>query len=196
MLCWRLADVNECTSTVLSDTCACTDSGIPPCEPVCTNAVGSFVCSCSVGYEIDSLLLNCFGQYCTPIADHPYVYTVLRINGCSQDKWMIECCLFLDIDECTTGAHVCTCDNLAGCSPVCLDTVGSYTCDCSAGFTISGDGITCLGEYHCYHRYWYQMSVAMASHVLVSTTVTIVTVICLDIFAKSNFASLLCELLV
>ena len=32
-----------------------------------------------------------------------------------------------------------------GCGPACTNTVGSYKCGCIEGFTVSADGITCIG---------------------------------------------------
>lgn len=46
--------------------------------------------------------------------------------------------IFLDLDECTT--HTYNCDANADC----INTVGSYSCKCNAGFT--GDGQTCSGK--------------------------------------------------
>lgn len=42
-----------------------------------------------------------------------------------------------DIDECATGSHQC--------SHTCQNTVGSYTCTCPTGYTLS-NGRVCTGE--------------------------------------------------
>ena len=46
--------------------------------------------------------------------------------------------LLLDIDECSTGEH--GCDMLA----TCVNTDGSYTCNCFPGY--SGDGVADVGS--------------------------------------------------
>ena len=43
-------DVDEC------------DAGISGCNHNCTNTVGSYVCSCDEGYELDSNGLTCIGE--------------------------------------------------------------------------------------------------------------------------------------
>ena len=45
-----LSDVNECS----------TNNG--GCNQVCTNNIGSFVCSCNAGYELDSDERTCVGK--------------------------------------------------------------------------------------------------------------------------------------
>ena len=45
--------------------------------------------------------------------------------------------VFLDQDEC--GAGISCCDQM------CVNTPGSYTCGCRAGFTLSADGCRCEG---------------------------------------------------
>ena len=44
----------------------------------------------------------------------------------------------LDIDECTEGA--------SNCSHICLNTVGSYTCQCQLGYNLDTDNHTCIGK--------------------------------------------------
>ena len=48
------------------------------------------------------------------------------------------CLTVVDLDECRTHTH--NCDVNADC----LNTVGSYSCTCNAGYT--GDGQTCSGK--------------------------------------------------
>ena len=43
-----------------------------------------------------------------------------------------------DVDECA--------QNLDTCSQLCYDTSYSYTCDCNIGYTLSTDGMTCIGK--------------------------------------------------
>ena len=44
----------------------------------------------------------------------------------------------IDIDECTANTHSCQNGN-------CSNLIGSYTCNCFAGYRLSGQ--TCIGEY-------------------------------------------------
>ena len=36
-----------------------------------------------------------------------------------------------------------------GCIPQCVNVQASYSCTCSAGFTIDSDQLTCIGMYAC-----------------------------------------------
>ena len=58
-------------------------------------------------------------------------------------NWMVYKCKihFSDIDEC----H----ENIDGCSQLCSNTVGSYTCGCRDGYRLASDGHTCNGMYCC-----------------------------------------------
>ena len=46
---------------------------------------------------------------------------------------------FKDIDECKEGT--------SGCSQLCNDNDGSFTCDCSGGYRLQSDKKSCAGEY-------------------------------------------------
>ena len=48
-------------------------------------------------------------------------------------------CLYSDIDECSAGT-----DN---CSQLCINTIGSFTCDCDDGYELDTDDVTCNGMY-------------------------------------------------
>ena len=48
--------------------------------------------------------------------------------------------LIADVNECSV--------NNGGCSDVCTNTVGSYQCSCSTGFTLQSDGKTCTGNFY------------------------------------------------
>ena len=108
-----LSDINECNIT---------NGG---CEQICTNAIGSFACNCTVGYLLDENGFNCTGRY-----------TVARqLLFCS-----LPCCTYnTDIDECENGED--NCHENANCT----NTVGSYTCSCNPGYT--GDGVNCTSKH-------------------------------------------------
>ena len=49
---------------------------------------------------------------------------------------------FLDINECT--------ENRDGCDQLCLNTVGSYLCNCTSGYRLTSDERTCHGKNRLY----------------------------------------------
>lgn len=102
-----IVDVDECTLE--------TDQ----CEQNCINTVGSYTCSCNVGYFLSSNGFNCTSKL-------PYYYCEVAIH------YLL---LIADEDECFLGTN--------NCSQNCHDTLGSYTCSCRTGY--QGDGFTCDG---------------------------------------------------
>ena len=48
--------------------------------------------------------------------------------------------MLAEVDECTLGTH--TCDT----NSKCINTVGSYNCECYIGY--NGDGYNCTGKYY------------------------------------------------
>ena len=66
---------------------------------------------------------------------------------------MFNNCYVVDIDECSTSTFAC--DPRA----VCLNTIGSFACRCTNGFT--GDGQTCNGGCHYFYIFQYDLPSCM-----------------------------------
>ena len=101
------ADIDECSGS---------DHG---CEQICMNTFGSFVCNCTVGYN-----LNANGQDCDG-TNWVYYVPIYIIS------------LFSDIDECLLST--------SDCEITCENTLGSYECSCGEGYVLNTDGRTCTG---------------------------------------------------
>ena len=65
------SDVNECNTA---------NGG---CNQICTNTIGSFLCSCNTGYELDSDQRTCVGEFMahTLFSILLIVYDILVIQG-------------------------------------------------------------------------------------------------------------------
>ena len=53
--------------------------------------------------------------------------------------------LFKDVDECLT--------NNGGCNQTCTNTIGSFECSCSTGFTLAPNNQDCLAGNLLYELY-------------------------------------------
>ena len=54
-------------------------------------------------------------------------------------------CVFPDINECN--------EKSSGCQQKCANTIGSFTCSCSDGYTLEADGVNCKqGQLYPYYR--------------------------------------------
>ena len=49
-MCYQNADVDEC------------DQQLAPCDQLCSNTDGSFICSCNDGYYLGDDMLTCYGK--------------------------------------------------------------------------------------------------------------------------------------
>ena len=65
--------------------------------------------------------------------------SVVGIHWYVYFRVLMECFLILpDIDECMNSSYRCE----GGCE----NTVGSFVCNCSTGFLLDSDGLSCVGE--------------------------------------------------
>ena len=111
-------------SCLFSDINECVSSN--NCVHGCTNTVGSYTCSCQDGYQLNSDGQTCSGKH-------------LLI----QKSVTIDYIKSVDINECSL--------NNGGCSSVCINTNGSYTCACNpSNLMLTFDGHTCVNaNYQC-----------------------------------------------
>ena len=94
----------------------------------CNNTMGGYECRCKEGY----IFSMGFEEKCQGIEINIEVY------ACKKERLTI----IIDIDECKSGSHLChpnaTCTNI----------LGTYTCECDAGYV--GDGLSiCQGIFCC-----------------------------------------------
>ncbi|XP_048832997.1 fibrillin-2b isoform X7 [Brienomyrus brachyistius] len=156
-------DINECESS--------------PCvNGVCRNMAGSFICECSHGSKLDSTNTICVdsmkGTCWLNIQDGR---CEVNINGATLKS---ECCATLgaawgspcerceidtacsrgfarmkgvaceDVNECEVFPGVCT-------NGRCVNTQGSFHCECAEGLTLDGSGRTCVDvrSEQCYLKW-------------------------------------------
>jgi hypothetical protein len=58
---------------------------------------------------------------------------------CTTNKIVIWIVYFQDIDECKSGS--------SGCDHKCLNTPGTYHCECNDGFYLDTNNRTCIGRF-------------------------------------------------
>uniref|UniRef100_A0AAY5EYQ0 Fibrillin 2b n=1 Tax=Electrophorus electricus TaxID=8005 RepID=A0AAY5EYQ0_ELEEL len=139
-------DINECESS--------------PCvNGICRNLAGSFTCECSHGSKLDSTNTICVdsmkGTCWLNIQDGR---CEMNINGATLKS---ECCATLgaawgspcercelDINECEVFPGVCI-------NGRCVNTHGSFRCECSEGLTLDEGGRTCVDvrSEQCYMKW-------------------------------------------
>ncbi|XP_059143588.1 uncharacterized protein LOC131930938 [Physella acuta] len=116
------------------------------CEQVCENKPGSYNCLCRQGYTLaddrlsclkvrdpcQGLHLNCSYGCAVDVDNKPYCYCPrgYRLTGPENCE---------DINECESDEYN-HCSNKFGC----VNTNGSYTCSCPAGFKLDNDGRSCI----------------------------------------------------
>ena len=105
--------------------------GLSGCSHFCENTLGSYSCFCPSGYHLEENQITCMGIS---------IYMIcLHVEKTSNKEYCSVLLLFYpDFNECKTDQH--KCDGL------CINTAGSYLCDCEQGFLLNTDGRSCDGE--------------------------------------------------
>ncbi|GFS46965.1 hemicentin-1 [Trichonephila inaurata madagascariensis] len=120
-------DINECESN--------------PCLHICNNFPGGFSCQCLNGFTLDVDGESCLDvdecetnlAECTPSEEcmntvGSYKCLIICRDGYRRSDDDLYC---LDINECDENLHLC--------EQTCVNTIGSYSCDCDVGYYLSSE---------------------------------------------------------
>ena len=161
----------EITTTTTTTTPSTTTTEIDPCHPNPCNTTNSeckvsnkdptdYRCKCLDGFERkpDSDRKECQGNTYRLYKEH--IYTASNIMQSSTQPFIynsVKCIYYpttlikissLDIDECEDYEYHSTKRHYNSlCDQLCVNTYGSYHCDCKDGYVIGDDGRTCHGNH-------------------------------------------------
>ncbi|XP_078672397.1 uncharacterized protein LOC144911822 [Branchiostoma floridae x Branchiostoma belcheri] len=132
-----------CTVLLYLDECATVNGG---CVQNCTNNIGSFQCSCSNGYRLNSDGFSC--------DDENECDT--RNGGCDQNctnsigSFHCSCGIGYDLnDDGFSCNDTNECHTQNGCEQMCNNTIGSFQCVCGIGYALNTGGFTCDDVDEC-----------------------------------------------
>ncbi|CAL8103565.1 unnamed protein product [Calicophoron daubneyi] len=127
---WCERDVDECRT------------GTHQCEQTCVNIHGSYICRCALGYVVNPKdQRRCLAVECSPLCAAPRG-TCDQDGHCACSPGFTGPDCTTDVDECSSGEH--------SCQHVCLNTYGSYRCECYSGYRQDpNDRDRCLPETGC-----------------------------------------------
>uniref|UniRef100_H2LL33 Fibrillin 2b n=1 Tax=Oryzias latipes TaxID=8090 RepID=H2LL33_ORYLA len=158
-----------------SETCEINECESNPCvNGACRNVAGSFHCECAHGSKLDSTNTICVSMKSTcwlTIQDNRCEVNIngatLKSECCSTlgaawgspcDRCEITACsrgfarmkgLVCEIDECEVFPGVCT-------NGRCVNTQGSFLCECAEGLTLDSTGRTCVMRSELCYKKWHE----------------------------------------
>ncbi|XP_055888099.1 fibrillin-3-like isoform X2 [Biomphalaria glabrata] len=144
----KFDDINECKDNLT-------------CPQGCENTVGSYICSCNIGFRLNTLNTNICDDSSNVELCQALNFSQLCFvnNGTARCDCQVGFALQGDnktctnIDECSLAKKPC--------SQICTDTYGRFTCSCYAGFKLEADrtsctaceksfyGVNCNQSYQC-----------------------------------------------
>ncbi|VEL17994.1 unnamed protein product, partial [Protopolystoma xenopodis] len=113
------------------------------CQQECINTHGSYKCKCLAGFEIDHLN----PKNCKPLRCFPECYPGRGrcLNGkCECFRGFTGSYCEQDIDECIRGTH--------DCDHICVNTLGSYRCECKQNYTLDQTSMKKCLKKECYPK--------------------------------------------
>lgn len=126
-------DINECDN--------------PVCHQVCVNTPGSYHCDCVAGLTLSSDTFSCEpivscatskcdteSQLCAMIASNEICFCKMGFTPSETDSFSCQ-----DSNECDTQL----------CTQECENNIGSYSCLCNSGYSLSTDNRTCVDVNEC-----------------------------------------------
>uniref|UniRef100_A0A8C2EZW0 Fibrillin 2b n=1 Tax=Cyprinus carpio TaxID=7962 RepID=A0A8C2EZW0_CYPCA len=143
---------NDFTGTSYLDECS---QSPKPCNFLCKNTEGSYLCSCPRGYILQPDGKTCKDlDECSTKQHNCQFLCVNTIGGftCKCPSGFTQhqtACI--DNNECSNQPNVC------GSRASCLNTPGSFNCECQKGFSLDTTGINCDdvdecgGNHRCQH---------------------------------------------
>ncbi|XP_052809616.1 mucin-like protein [Mya arenaria] len=134
------------------DTNECLNEELNKCSPnnTCKNTLGSYKCDCEYGFKLSNDGRTCeecdifhYGPNCNKECNCLHGYYD-KVKGCNcTEGWSGENC-DADLDECNP-PDAYSCPGNA----TCINTLGSFICKCSTGYTLENG--TCTNIDECLH---------------------------------------------
>ena len=122
-------DIDECTIENQAQRHQCFQD--------CVNTEGSYMCQCRNGYRLAADGRSCEGIF---VLSHTMIVVVNNYHCYTHTHThiyiYIYIYIYIDIDECS--------ETSSSCSQVCINTEGSFMCECHTGFVLGNDSRTCV----------------------------------------------------